>query len=282
MSALQQLPYLLFDIGGTNTRIGYSIDGSTIKDTRIFKTPKTFEEGIVAIAQTAREMVGEEKPVVAAGGFAGVLSRDKTKIIHSPHLPLWNEKPLAAELSLAFGTRVFLENDTALVGLGESFYGAAQNHKIVAYITISTGVNGVRITNNTIDQTHYGFEIGHMIVDFDKSSGKLTLEDLIGGAAIERRYGKAPQDIDDPAFWEEMARLTTIGVTNAVLAWSPEIVVIGGSVLKKLSIERIKMNLKTMLTIYPEIPTITKASLGDLGGLWGALHYLNTKKEDAL
>ncbi len=281
MSDIQQLPYLLFDIGGSNTKLGYSVDGSTIKDTRIFKTPKTFEEGIVAIAQTAREMVGEEKPVVAAGGVAGVLSLDKTKIIHSPHLPLWNEKALTSELSLAFGTRVFLENDTALVGLGESFYGAAQNHKIVVYITISTGVNGVRLTNNKIDPTQYGFEVGHQIVDFDRSSGKLTLEDLIGGAAIERRYGKAPQDIDDPAFWEEMARLTSVGVANMILHWSPEIVVIGGSVLKKLSMERIKMNLKTMLTIYPEIPVIAKASLGDLGGLWGALHYLNTKKEDA-
>jgi predicted NBD/HSP70 family sugar kinase len=281
MSAIQQLPYLLFDIGGSNTRLGYSVDGSTIKDTRIFKTPKSFEEGIVAIAQTAREMVGDEKPVVAAGGVAGVLSLDKTKIIHSPHLPGWNEKALVSELSLAFGTRVFLENDTALVGLGESFYGAAQNRKIVVYITISTGVNGVRLTNNQIDPTQYGFEVGHQIVDFDRSSGKLTLEDLIGGAAIERRYGKAPQDIDDPAFWEEMARLTSVGVANMILHWSPEIVVIGGSVLKKLSLERIKMNLKTMLTIYPELPVIAKASLGDLGGLWGALHYLNTKKEDA-
>jgi glucokinase len=281
MSDIQQLPYLLFDIGGSNTRLGYSVDGSTIKDTRIFKTPKTFEEGIVAIAQTAREMVGDEKPVIAAGGVAGVLSLDKTKIIHSPHLPGWNEKNLASELSLAFGTRVFLENDTALVGLGESFYGAAQNHKIVVYITISTGVNGVRLTNNQIDPSQYGFEVGHQIVDFDRSSGKLTLEDLIGGASIERRYGKAPQDIDDPSFWEEMARLTSVGVANMILHWSPEIVVIGGSVLKKLSLERIKMNLKSMLTIYPEIPVIAKASLGDLGGVWGALHFLNTKKEDA-
>jgi len=276
------LPYLLFDIGGTNTRLGFSRDGSTIADTRTFKTPKNFEEGVVAIVQTAREMMGEEKPLIACGGFAGVLTRDNTAIVHSPHLPQWDGKALVDELSLQLGIHIKLENDTAMVGLGESCYGAGKEYNIMAYVTISTGVNGVRVVGKKIDITQYGFEIGHQIIDLDKSSGRATFEEFVGGAAIERRFGRAPQDIDDPAFWEEMARLVSVGLTNTILHWSPEVVVIGGSMHKKLSIERIKMNLKNNITIYPELPVIAKSSLGDLGGLWGALHYLNsldTKKE---
>lgn len=275
-----QLPYLLFDIGGTNTRIGYSIDGSTIKDTRMFKTPKSFEDGIVAIAQTAREMVGDEKPLVAAGGIAGTLTRDKTTIAHAPNLPEWDGKALAHELSLTLGIRVFLENDTAMVGLGESFYGAAKNFRIVSYITLSTGVNGVRIIDKHIDTNSRGFEIGHQIIDLDKSTGRQTFEEFVGGAAIERRFGRAPQDIDDPAFWEETAKIIAIGLANTVMHWSPEIVVVGGSMVKKLSIERLKMNLKSILSVYPDIPAVAKAELADLGGLWGALHYLNTLEKN--
>ncbi|MFV1917705.1 MAG: ROK family protein, partial [Patescibacteria group bacterium] len=102
------------------------------------------------------------------------------------------------------------------------------------------------------------------------------LEAHISGAAVEKRYGKKPYEITDDKFWDELARLLAFGLNNTIVHWSPDVVVLGGSMMKKIGIpiDRVKFHLKKILKIFPELPEIKKAELGDLGGLHGALYYL--------
>ncbi|GEM_PF-83881 len=273
-SALK-LPYVLFDIGGTNTRIGVSFDGQTISASEIFKTPKDFDQGIELIHQTAIRLLHGQSASFAAGGVAGPLTLDKSGTVNAPHLPGWSGRPLKLEIATKLGCEVFLENDTAMAGLGEAVFGAGKEKQIVAYLTISTGVNGVRVVNRELEPNALGFEIGHQIIDLDGSMRHADLESLISGSALERRYGQSPQDITNPAVWEDVARQSAYGINNMIVFWSPDIVIMGGSLMKKISIERVKMHVKAILKFYPELPVIVKSELGDLGGLWGALHYLN-------
>lgn len=272
----RQLPYLLFDIGGTNTRVGVSFDGQTIASSEIYKTPKVFEAGVETLVAASKHLLKDTQAGVAAGGVAGPLTRDKSGTVNAPHLPGWSGRQLKLELSTKLGCEVYLENDTAMAGLGEAVFGSGKDKKIVTYMTISTGVNGVRIVDRELEAANMGFEIGHQIVDLDGSMRHADLESLIGGAALERRYGKRPQDITDPSVWEDVARFAAIGLNNLIVFWSPDIIVLGGAMMKRISIERIKMHLKNTLKLYPEIPEIVKGELIDLGGLWGALQYLNT------
>lgn len=271
-----KLPYILFDIGGTNTRVGVSFDGQTISSTEIFKTPKDFDAGAAAIESSAKKLLSNQNAGIGAGGVAGPLTKDKTATVNAPHLPGWSGRPLKLELATRLGCEVFLENDTAMAGLGEAIFGSGKEKNIVAYLTISTGVNGVRVLNKALEPSSLGFEIGHQVIDLDGSMRHADLESLIGGAALERRYGQSPEDITNPAVWEDVARFTAFGINNIIVFWSPDIVVLGGSLMRKISVERIKMHLKNILRLYPELPVIVKSELGDLGGLWGALHYLNT------
>ena len=200
-----------------------------------------------------------------------------------PNLQGWGGKQITHALEDAFGCTIFVENDTAIVGLGEAVAGSGKGYPICVYMTVSTGVGGVRIVNGQIDTSALGFEPGHQIIDAGRGlqantvgGDGLDLEGIISGTAVTKRYGKKPFEITDEAFWDEMARLLAYGLNNTIVHWSPDIVVIGGSMMKKVGIpvERVRAHLKGILHIYPELPLIEHSALGDIGGLHGALHYV--------
>lgn len=268
--------YFLFDIGGTNMRIAVSKDGKHIGEPKKIPTPQDFNEGVRQIAVIAAELSEGGKIESAAGGIAGPLNRQKTTLANSPNLPGWVGKPLAEELSRAIGAPVYVENDTALVGLGEAVAGAARGHAIAAYITVSTGVGGVRIVDGAIDRSAMGFEMGHQIID---ANGK-TLEDRISGSAFEKRYGKKPYEVTAADAWEEAARVLAVGLHNTMVYWSPDIIVLGGPMIignPAIPLERAREHLRNMMRIFPVFAEIKKAELGDTGGLHGALELLRQK-----
>jgi len=272
--------YLLFDIGGTKTRIAFSEDGEHVGEEDTFETPKEFEAGITKIAEEAEKLTGGREITAAAGGAAGSLSRTKDRFVNAPNLPGWNHHPLAERLATAFGAPVYLENDSAVVGLGEAHYGAGQGAPIMMYLTISTGVGGARIVGGRIDQSAWGFEPGHQIIDIDRTlctecvSGKA--DDIISGTATAHRFGVKAYEVEDPDAWEELARWSAVVVNNSILHWSPDVVVLGGSMIvgdPAIPIERIKAHLDRFLTVFPEKPVLKKAELADVGGLYGALVF---------
>jgi predicted NBD/HSP70 family sugar kinase len=278
--------YLLFDIGGTKTRIAISEDGETFGEPKIIDTPKDFDEGMRVLGNSARELSGGKTFTGAAGGISGTLSRDRSIFLRGPHLPGWNGKHVKKALEESLGCPAYIENDTAIVGLGEAAAGAGKGHEIVAYITVSTGVGGCRIVGGKVDVSAMGFEPGHQVIDADGTLCRSTvcgfgldLEGAISGSAVTERYGKKPYEITDDAFWEEMARVLAFGLNNTIVHWSPDIVVIGGSMMKKVGIpvERVRAHLKGILTIFHEPPPIEHSALGDIGGLYGALHFVKQK-----
>jgi predicted NBD/HSP70 family sugar kinase len=280
---------ILFDIGGTKTRIALAQHGVIEGEPVIISTPKDFQEGMRAIRDAALACSRGKEIGRAGGGVAGTLSRDRGTLLSAPNLAGWKGKPIRSALSEAIGAPVILENDTSVVGLGEAVAGAGKGAEIVVYLTVSTGVGGARIVRGKIDASVYSFEPGHQIVDAggalrERSVGGrgYDLEGLVSGTAIEARYGKKPYEIIDPVFWDEMARLLAYGVTNSIVHWSPDRVVIGGSMMKEIGIpiERVSAYVDGMLHVYPEIPTIVHSALGDLGGLHGALALLSPEESN--
>ncbi len=113
------MTFALYDIGGTKTRIAISRDGVNFEEPQIFNTPKDYRDGIDKIAQVSREMAGGEI-TAAGGGIAGVLSRDRSMFLEGPHLLGWGGRAIPQLLKEKLGCPVYLENDTAIVGLGEA------------------------------------------------------------------------------------------------------------------------------------------------------------------
>jgi glucokinase len=270
--------YLLFDIGGTKTRVAFSPDGENFEDPEVFPTPENFDDGILAIKKAAKNVSKGREIKVACGGIAGSLNKEKTETLILPNIKSWEKKPIVKELKEALGILVFLENDAALVGLGEAVHGAGKGSKIVAYITISTGVGGVRIVDKKIDANSWGFEPGHQIINFSKEGTK-SLSSFISGKWIKKIYGKEPKEIRDQKVWLKISKILAYGIYNVILFWSPDVVVLGGGMmnLPGISLKKVKLSLKNTMKIFPKYSEIKKASLGDFGGLFGALVYIDQK-----
>lgn len=259
-------------------RIAVSADGQTLKETKTVPTPKNFEQGIQTIKQTANELSNGEKITGTAGGIAGPIDKEKTCLAKSPHISGWINKPLKTELERIFGCKVFLENDTATGGIGEAVKGAGKGMQVVAYIALGTGVGGKRVIDGTIPEDSFNFEPGHQIIVPDGNlcncGGKGHLEAYIGGSYFEKIYGQKGEKINDPEIWSEISRFLAIGLVNTTVHWSPDIIVLGGSVSKSIPLEKVNTYLKEFLTIYPAAPQVVLGTLHDDAGLYGALELL--------
>lgn len=263
---------ILIDIGGTHTRLSVSLTETNISEPLVFDTPQKFEDGLALIRSNVEKVLVKSKPDSLVAGIPGILSDKDERLINAPHLKDWIEKPLKESLQKMLGAPVYLQNDAALAGLGEAVFGAGREHKIIGYITVSTGVGGVRIVNKRIDSSTYGFEPGHQIISV--SDKGLELEDLIGGVALQKRFGNKFWEKMEDKDWNILENWLVVGIHNLIVHWSPDVVIIGGKtgLDARISKESIYGKLKNVLTIFPEVPIIEKAALGE-SGLYGALAY---------
>lgn len=264
--------YILSDIGATKMRIAGSRNLDTFDEAVVLDTPWTYEEGLTHFVGIARSIAGEESIERVVVGVPAVLSRDKRSLETLTNLPNWNNHAFVDDLEKTIGARVFLENDTALVGLGEAVSGAGKGADIVVYVTISTGVNGVRIVKGMIDPSVFGFEIGYQYLSIGDVPRRWA--DMVSGKAVSERFGKHPRELGkENAIWEELARVTAFGIHNSILHWSPERVILGGSMFNDvgISVERVRAHLTEIMKAFPKIPDVVHSALGDTGGLSGGL-----------
>lgn len=273
--------HILFDLGKTKTRIAGTRSFDSFIEPRIFDTPQRYEDTISLIAKTAREIAGADSIDSLGGGLGGPLEKSKKALVEGVNFPDWGGRAFSDDLSSAMdGAPVYLENDSALVGLGEATYGAGRDFGIVAYITVSTGLGGARIVGKKIDISSHGFEPGWQVLSLSaKDDGEKYASDFLSGSAMEKATGKKPYETTDPAFWDEKARILAHFLNNVIVMWSPDIVVLGGSMMKEIGIPipATEKYLREIFKIFPDIPPIKKAELESIGGLWGAMEFLKGK-----
>ncbi len=244
-----------------------------------------FVDGVKKIVEVVDRLAEGKKPKAIAGGIRGLLEEDKSGIHNDSALSKWAGKSLVGELQKSFKVPIFLENDAAVAGLGEAIFGAGKGLEIVAYHTISTGVGGVKIEDGEIDHASAGFEPGHQILDIDRTvlgdDIEPTLENLVSGTAIEQRFGVKPYEIpQSDVLWEELAEYLAQGLRNTVLYWSPDAIVLGGSMMigdPKIMVDAVRKYTVQSLDSFVPCPLIVEAKLGDEAGLYGAMALLTKR-----
>jgi predicted NBD/HSP70 family sugar kinase len=279
--------YVLFDIGGTNTRIGVSHDGLTIASHEKIPTPQEFDSLLATVRDTAQKLGDGVQISAAAGGIACPLRKDRATLLWAPNLPnAWVGKHLPHALSAALGgAPVYLENDVGVGGLGELHHGAGKGSDIMVYATVSTGVNSARFVHGVLaDPGVYGYETGHQYIDIDvtlcKGCHRGTAIEYCSGADMEKQYGKKPYEVYDEKVWEEKARIVAYMLHNTILHWSPDTIVLGGSMITGspgIALARVEHHLREIMYMFPEIPVLKQATLESVGGLYGALAVLQQK-----
>lgn len=271
--------FFVFDVGGTKIRMGNSYDGINLGEVAIVQNPKKYDAAVAEMFSYISKNGGLEKEgTEVVLGLPGVLNHKKDCLISAPNLQEWVLKPIKKDLEKKLNSPVYLENDAGLAGLGEALAGAGRKYEIVAYIAIGTGIGGTRVVKGKIDPSKYGFEPGHQIIDIN--SGKITdFEGMVSGRGIFIQYGESAERIVDQAIWEKIETTLAFGLTNTILHWSPDVLVLGGGLMQSefISIDRLEKNIKKILTVFPALPEIKKGHLGDKAGLVGGLSLLKDR-----
>lgn len=274
--------FIACDIGGTKFRVAksYDLESFTESDIIIEETPDSPQAGLEAVARAIRTLVDvnengviddDEKISGIVIGIAGVLNEDHSFLLKSPHLSAWEKINIREFFEKEFNTDVHVENDTDIVGLGEAVVGAGKGFRRVVYITVSTGIGGAQIIDGKFADNRFGFEPGHQILNNETGE---NWEELASGTAVEEKFGMHPKDVAQTGHWSKVENDVAIGIHNSIVHWSPDCVVVGGSMARDFTAHRLTDRISNLMKIHPEIPEIKIAELGSIGGLHGGFAFL--------
>lgn len=268
--------YACVDIGGTNLRIALSKTLKKLDKIYRYPTPQTH----TSILQLINSHIDENNIEAVAIGVAGLVDREKNKIIVTPNINLKNNLN-AKDLFRKRIKKILVDNDAALAGLAESNTADFKKYKKIAYITISTGVGGTLIDNIKLLDTKRSFEPGHIIIEKnydknfkDKYAG--TFESFCSGLSFLEKNKISSIECNDQKIWNEYAVNLANGLLNISILWNPDLIVLGGSLSKKSKffLNKTKNLLKEKLD--NEYVDVKVSKLDDTNVLLGGLAYLRS------
>ncbi|MBN1314109.1 MAG: ROK family protein, partial [Anaerolineales bacterium] len=211
----------------------------------------------------------------------------------------WQYFDIKGTLERALGFTIPCDTDVNAAVLAEHRWGAAMGVDNVVYMTVGTGIGGGVMVNGQLLHGLLHPELGHMRLrcngDVSEFAGVCPfhdhcLEGLASGPAIKARWGREAHELpDDHPAWEIEARYLAEGVANVVLVLSPELVILGGGVMKRRFLfPMIHKNVLQLLNNYIQKPEIlvkideyiTPAKLNGHAGLLGAIALAIQSGED--
>lgn len=214
--------------------------------------------------------------------------------------PGWKGENPVRDLAAIFPVKVAMENDGDAAALGEAAWGAGKNKKRLIYVTVGTGIgNGLIFDGHLYRGVEYSHpEMGHHVID---PSGPLCdcgahgcWESLAAGPAMtawmrQEAGEKYPYRADLSAkricalaeAGDELAQRAVereayylgIGLANLITMFTPDAIVLGGSVMKSahLLLDGIRKVIRQSCGLVPfEKTELSLASLGEDSNLIGA------------
>jgi len=292
------------DIGGTKIAVGMVDDEGRVRarlecptdpDRGYSHALANIQRMLETTALTAKNQisgigVGSTGPVDPITGEFGDVN----------FFPNWRGENLVKDIARLFHVKVAMENDADAAALGEAGWGAGKNKKRLIYVTVGTGIGTGFIVDGQlyrgVDHSHP--EIGHHLIDPSGPSCACGFhgcwESLAAGPAMT-----AWMEREVPAGYPHRAGLTAkricelaaagdnlakraieheayylgLGLSNLVTMFTPDAIVLGGSVMKSahLFIEGIRKVIRQSCRLVPFDKTeLTLASLGEDANLIGA------------
>lgn len=275
--------YIAVDIGGSKILVALGNQQANLVDSIHFETPASFDDAMNQITAAIHKLsTGHHLEAIAVAG-TGRLDFEQGIILQPPNLP-WRDANVKKPLQAEFNVPVVLENDADAAGLAEATLGAGVGHKVVLYLTISTGIGTGLIIDGKIYHGAHDTEGGHMTIDptgpHCGCGGDGHFESIVSGKAIKRRFGVFAYQITDPNIWDQIAQDIAIGLGNLITIMSPDIVVMGGGVnvhWDKFHTPLLKY-LKDRKLLYP-LPKIVPAKYMETAVVYGCfLLAKQTKK----
>ncbi|MGH2635936.1 MAG: ROK family protein [Actinomycetota bacterium] len=284
------------DLGGTNVKTVVLEEDGTSYRTVAFSTAPARSEGgpdavIERLIELGLEARGEHGPIEAAGiGLPGLFDRTSGAILLFPNLPgPWPGHPLRESVAAGLGVPVTLMNDARAFALAEGRLGAGRGYRLVACLTLGTGVGGGIVVDGKVELGTWGVagEIGHQTVEPDgplcgcgnhgcvEALAKAeALARLAGHATAEEVYeGVRDGDERCRTAVETIAGYLGIAIANVVTVLGIKRIVVGGGIAAagELALDPIRRAVRRRVRLVPpqEIEVVP-AALGPSAGAIGA------------
>ena len=294
------------DLGGSHIAIGVvNSKGRIIEkiEKRILESEKkeitkTIENYIL---ENIKQLTKKYKITELGIAIPGTVTDNK--IIKSVNLGI-KDYNIVQSLSRKIKLPIKIRNDAKCAAIAENKYGCLKNYKRSIFLTLGTGIGGAVIINNKLLDTGElpGCEFGHMVIEEDgllckcgkfgcwekyasmksfrdnlrkilgyteKTSSQELLNILKNMKENDKNYKKV-QDLID-----KYIKDLSIGISNLINIFEPEVIGIGGSFVyfEDILLEKLKRKLeeKDMLFNYRKEIKIEKAILENNAGIIGAI-----------
>ena len=159
------------DLGGTNLRAA-SVDkhGKMLNKISGSTDLAAGRDAIIGdIVQAIQKLKAEAGSLRLAGvgiGIPGFILMEEGIVVGSNNLPQFEGFPVRDEIERRLGTQVILENDANAAALGEKWIGAGKDVKDLVLLTLGTGIGGGIISAGKVLHGSVGMagELGHITV----------------------------------------------------------------------------------------------------------------------
>lgn len=292
------------DIGGTKIAVGMVDDKGHVLSRAQCPTDaeRGYKEAFARIAQMLRvtSQAAREKITGIGIGSTGPVDPSTGEFGEVNFFPTWRGENPVNDLSRTFQVTAAMENDADAAALAEAGWGAGRNKRRLIYITVGTGIGAGVILDGRlyrgVDGAHP--EIGHCLIDASGPPCSCGFngcwESLAAGPAmVAWLESKMPKDYPHTAHLtakricelaaegdmlaqqaaDREARYLGLGLANLITLFTPDAIVLGGSVMKSagLFLETIRKTIAGGCRYVPfEKTELALASLGEDANLIGA------------
>ena len=286
------------DIGGTKIAAGIiNHDGKVLAQQECAtEQERGFDDAVDRIAHMLLECAARANVTMDGIGIGctGPVDPRTGEIGDVAFLKSWTGANLVEVLEARFGVRAALENDADAATLGEAFGGAGRGKEQVLFVTVGTGIGVGIVLNGRLYRGVGGAhpEIGHQIIDASGPQcycgARGCWEVLAAGPAMSAWMSdngnpglSAKQICAIAASGDALARQAVereahylgLGLANLVNIFCPEVIVLGGNVMRSAALffEDMRAEIQRNCTQVPhELTEIRLASLGAEAAIIGA------------
>ncbi|HSS21625.1 MAG TPA: ROK family transcriptional regulator [Pyrinomonadaceae bacterium] len=292
----------------TLTTIATSDLAGRVVDQQEFLTDPDFDTMFGNIVDLVREFSNRNKGLIEAVGVSvpGLVNAETGEALYVPYFK-WRDLPLVKMISSAVGLPVIIENDANSVALAELWFGRPEvsDARDFILVLVAEGVGTGIIFDGQVYRGERGAagEFGHMIIGpnapvpcscgsrdcweaFASEGAAISRYQKLSGMASEA-FGfrglvdRALQGEDAAeAALVETARYLGVGISNLVVGFSPEAVVVGGEIARAWPLVKDALTETIEHSVRRGLPSaiLLPSTLGEKPTLRGALSLVLASK----
>lgn len=296
-------------ISPTCTTVATSDLAGRIVEQREFLTDPDPDQTLANVIDRVREFSARNHGSIEAVGISlpGLVDPSTGSAVYVPYFK-WRDIPISKMISTAVGLPVIIDNDANAVALAELWFGRPEvsDARDFIMVLVAEGVGTGIIFDGQVYRGQRGAagEFGHMVIGKHApvacscgshdcweafSSERAALARYVNLVGQERAATISFRDLVDQALSGEAnardalietARYLGVGISNLVVGFSPEAVVVGGEIARAWSLVESALTETIEHSVRRGLPSakILPSTLGETPTLRGALSLVLASK----